>query len=400
MKIVHIIDFFHPNSGYQLNVLSKYFVKFGHSDIIVTGKLDKIDKSLTEFFGDENVEEYDREFEKKTGVQIIRLPLIAYFSGRAIFNRLLGKTIEQLKPDILFVHDVDTLVGMQYVLKVGRLDYPVVFNSTMLEMASVNPFAKQFRWFYRKFITPKIVKNKLVTIRIQDDNYLERCLGIPINQCPFISIGSDTMLFHPNSEVKKKFRKENQIAEDDFIVVYTGKLIESKGAKLLANAFLKKFQNNKHRNVVLLVVGNTSGEYGREVEDLFNKSENRIIRYPTQRYMDLAQFYQVADVSVFPKECSLSFYDAQACGLPVISEDNNVNVDRLKNNNGRNFRKGDMEDFRSKVVEVLEMDQEYYQKMSDNAIHFVLENYQYEKVAGQYLDILIKEQERFSANSK
>lgn len=399
MKIVHVIDFFHPNAGYQLNVLSKYIVKMGHEDYIVTGKIDKINKTLLDFFGRENIEENDKIFEMNTGVKIIRLPLIAYYSGRAIFSKKLEQTVENLKPDVLFIHDIDTLVGIKYVFKAKGLKYPVVFNSTMLEMASANRFRKQYRWFFNNFITPKIIKNRFKIIRIQDDDYLERCLGIPLNQCPFISVGSDTMLFHPDDFVKQKFRTENGISTNDFVVIYTGKLVESKGAKLLAEAFEKKFQIKSKRNIVLMVVGNSSGEYGQEVEEIFNRSENRIMRFTTQKYLDLAKFYQVADLSIFPKECSLSFYDAQACGLPVLSEDNNVNVDRLKYNNGFNFKKGSLEDLRDKLIMCVEIENEKYNKIRENAITFVKENYDYNNIAKMYIDILVEEYKQFNKKS-
>ena len=395
MRIVHIIDFFHPSAGYQLNVLSKYIVKQGHEDYIVTGELKKVPKSLIDFFGNEQINELDENYEKYTGVKIIRLPLKAYISGRAIFNSSLEKTVDNLKPDILFIHDIDTFVGIQFILRINKLKYPVVFNSTMLEMASMNPFRKQFRWFYKKFVTPKIIKFQLKSIRIQDDNYLEKCLGIPISQCPFISVGSDTMLFQPNDIVKQKFREKYNLSKDDFVVIYTGKLVESKGAKLLAETFKEKLQNKKNINIVLIVVGNTSGEYGQEIEELFNKSENRIIRFPTQKYMDLAQYYQAADLSVFPKECSLSFYDAQACGLPVLSEDNNVNVDRLKYNNGFTFHAGDKHDFRKKIIKCIEMDQIDFNYMEESAYKFVKNNYDYEDIAKRYIQVLVEEYKKF-----
>jgi len=61
----------------------------------------------------------------------------------------------------------------------------------------------------------------------------------------------------------------------------------------------------------VLVVGNSpDSEYGNLVEDTFRRSENRVIRFPTQKYTELPRFYQVADLAVFPKQCSLSFYDA------------------------------------------------------------------------------------------
>lgn len=49
MRIVHIEDFFHPNAGYQINILPKYMVKQGHSVTIVTSEMEKIPEGLTVF---------------------------------------------------------------------------------------------------------------------------------------------------------------------------------------------------------------------------------------------------------------------------------------------------------------------------------------------------------------
>jgi glycosyltransferase involved in cell wall biosynthesis len=395
MRIVQIEDFFHPNAGYQINILSKYFVKQGHEVIIITGELDKIPEGLTSFFGRENIEEYDDRYTKETGVRIIRLPLLKYISGRGIFYGSLEKTVEKLRPDILFIHDVHTFVGIKYIFKVRKLKYPIIYDSHMLEIASVNRFKKQYRWFYRTFVTPRIIKNKLKVIRIEEDDYMESVLGVPLEQCPFISVGSDTLLFHPDQETGQKFRMENGISEEAFIVVYAGKLDEAKGGLLLAEAFLKNFPTEKE--VVLIVVGNTSGEYGKKVEELFAKSENRIIRFPTQQYVNLPKFFKAADLAVFPKQCSLSFYDVQACGVPVVSENINVNIDRLQFNNGLVFKAGDMEDFREKMIHCIDMPEQNYSIIRHNAFEYVKEHYNYKDIAKRYTDAIIEEVEKFKA---
>ena len=51
MKIINIEDFFHPNAGYQINIISKYLAKFGHEVIIITADMAKIPNQLTSFFG-------------------------------------------------------------------------------------------------------------------------------------------------------------------------------------------------------------------------------------------------------------------------------------------------------------------------------------------------------------
>jgi glycosyltransferase involved in cell wall biosynthesis len=397
MRIVHIEDFFHPNAGYQINILPKYMVKQGHSVTIVSSEMEKIPDGLTVFFGKADINKYDDEYMSKTGVSIVRLPLKKFISGRAIFTNELFKKVKDLKPDILYIHGNDTLTAMRYLLKLKKIKIPVVMDSHMLEMASVNKFNKIFRLLYRKVFSPIIVKNGITIIRTQDDEYVEKCLGIPLRQCPWISVGSDTLLFYPDNITKKQFRNNNDIKDEDFVVLYTGKLDESKGGMFLAQAFEKKF--NTDRNIVLIVVGNTNGEYGRMVDEVFERSENRIIRFPTQKYMELAKYYQSADLSVFPKQCSLSFYDAQACGLPVLSEDNNINIARLQHNNGFIFKSGDIEEFRLKIEKCAEMLAAEYKKIGDNAFEFVKNNYDYKDIADQYTDVLVDEVGKFGATN-
>ena len=394
MNIVHIEDFFHPNAGYQLNILAKYMVKQGHSVTIITSQMDKVPDNLTKFFGKDEIERKDNEYTHKYGVNIIRLPIKGYISGRAVFDNNLFKTVDKLKPDVLFVHGNDTLTGMRFLLRLKRINSAIVMDNHMLEIASINKFSKLFRLLYSKVFSPIIVNNKIPVIRTQDDLYIEKCLGIPLSQCPWISVGSDTLLFHPDERTKKIFRERNNIDKDDFVILYAGKLDESKGGKLLAQAFFEKFNVNK--KIVLIVVGNTKGDvYGNEIEELFSKSKNRIIRFPTQKYTDLPQFYQAADLSVFPKQCSLSFFDVQACGLPVIAEDNNINIDRLKHGNGFTFKAGDINDFREKILKCVDMDETEFKQMKKNAYNYVRDNYDYKNIAEQYTNILVNEYKKY-----
>ncbi|WP_409272368.1 glycosyltransferase [Neobacillus sp. SCS-31] len=398
MKIVHIEDYFHPNAGYQLNILSKFMSKQGHDVTIITAEMEKMPNFLTQFFGKENIEEYDQKFTKQTGVKIIRLPIKAFISGRAIFGKSIFERVESLSPDILYIHGNDTYIGMLYLLKLKTLKYPIIMDNHMVEMSSVNPFRKIYRVFYKSVIAPIVKKHEIKVIRTVNDDYVEKCLGIPLTQCPFVSFGSDTLLFYPNNSVREDFRKEYSISEEDFVVVYTGKLDETKGGKFLAEAFKKKFINKKNKNIVLIIVGNSNGteQYINEMEEIFQSSENKILRFPTQKYNELPKFYQSADLSVFPKECSLSFYDAQACALPVLSEDNAINIERLKFNNGYNFKANDVNDFREKILMCIEMDKGEYEKLRENAYNYVKQNYNYEDISNQITDILIEEYNRFN----
>ncbi|MBU5427912.1 glycosyltransferase [Tissierella pigra] len=395
MRIVHLDQMFHPEFGDQINILPKYQVKQGHEVYIVTGKSDVSHPRFINFADNSNMDEKDKCYEEKTGVKVIRIDVKKFISGRAIYKRGYKKIIDKLNPDILFCHFNDTIVGMYYTWISNRLNYPVVFDSHMLEMASKNPLNKAFRFFYRMFLTPKIIKNNLIVIRTQDDPYVEKCLGIPLSQAPFISFGTDTDLFKPNNEVRKTFREENDILEDDFVIVYTGKLDESKNGKFLAEAFKDKFYITENNSVVLLVVGNTSGEYGKEVEEIFHQSKNKIIRFPTQRYVDLPQFYQAADLAVFPKQCSLSFYDVQACGLPVVAEDNSINIERCSHGNGFTFKDDDINDLKGQIKKCIDMNSNEYQMLRSNSYNYIKENYDYKYIARLYTEVLEREYKKY-----
>lgn len=392
MKIVQLEDFFHPDAGYKINILSKYFARMGHETVILTAELDRMPDYLTSFFGRDNIAARDREYSERYGVQIIRRPIWAYVSGRALFKDDLAELVNSLHPDVLYVHGNDTAAGMWILRHLKAFDCPMVMDNHMVEMASQNPLRKLYRAYYRSFITPIIIKNRIPVIRAMNDDYVERCLGVPLSLAPWISYGSDMLLFHPDKAAGAKFREANGISRDAFVVLFAGKFDESKGGMLLAELTCREIKTD--REIVYLMIGNATGEYGAAVEKRFKDSRYRIIRLPTQKYCDLAGFYQAADVGLIAKQASLNFFDMEACGVPVLSEDNNLNRDRTPCGNGWLFRPDDADDFAARLEHIVNMDSAELEKASENAYNYVKEKYDYYKKALEYMDIIQKVYDR------
>ena len=392
MKIVQLEDFFHPDAGYKINILSKYFARMGHETVILTAELDRMPDYLTSFFGRDNIAARDREYSERYGVQIIRRPIWAYVSGRALFKDNLAELVNSLHPDVLYVHGNDTAAGMWILRHLKAFDCPMVMDNHMVEMASQNPLRKLYRAYYRSFITPIIIKNRIPVIRAMNDDYVERCLGVPLSLAPWISYGSDMLLFHPDKAAGAKFREANGISRDAFVVLFAGKFDESKGGMLLAELTCREIKTD--REIVYLMIGNATGEYGAAVEKRFKDSRYRIIRLPTQKYCDLASFYQAADVGLIAKQASLNFFDMEACGVPVLSEDNNLNRDRTPCGNGWLFRPDDADDFAARLEHIVNMDSSELEKASENAYNYVKEKYDYYKKALEYMDIIQKVYDR------
>lgn len=389
MHIVHVEDFFHPDAGYQVNLLSRLQVAQGHRCTIVTAELDKMPTFLTSFFGRDNIPERDARFERETGVKVIRLPMLAFYSGRAIFSpRRLLKTVSGLKPDVAFVHSEDTMTGMLFIWMSRWLSYPMILDCHMLEMASENRFKHQFRAFYRRFVTPIILRRNIPLIRVVDSDYVQKCLGIPLSHTDLLSFGTDTSYFSPNAEVRREVRDRLGLSQDAYVVLYAGKLDASKGGKFLAESLKDKFPAAAGRPIELLVIGTGDGSYGQEVEQLLASSGNKLVRLPTQRYLDLAQYYRCADLAVFPRQCSMSFFEAQSCGLPVLFEDNEINAQRIDAGNAFIFKPEDVADFRSKILEIAALPDDQAAQVRDNARNYVLKHYDYVPIARQFTAVL------------
>lgn len=395
MKIVHVEDFVHPDAGYQINVLSRLQSEQGHKVFIVTSELDKIPDFLVSFFGKENISDKDEEFYKKTGVKIIRVPIHAYYSGRSIFKLGIFKTVDSLSPDIVFVHGEDTLIGIQFILRSIKRKYPLFLDCHMLEMASENRFRSVFRFLYRNFVTPFILKYSIPIARVVDTDYVEKHYGIPLDKTCYLPLGTDVNYFKPDLQKRALIRARFGLEPDDFVVLYAGKLDRFKGGEFFSESLIPKVVLN-NRNIVFIVVGNVDKEIGIAVEENFKRSKNKVLRFPTQAYLNLIDFYQMSDIAVYPRQCSMSFFEAQSCGLPVVFESNEINIKRSSSGCCFTFSGGDSEDFMKKIITLGNMDSIQFKLLSEVSRKFIVENYNFVLVAEQFSALMQEEFNRFN----
>lgn len=384
MHILHIEDFFHPNAGYQVNLLSKLQVEQGHKVTVITSELKKIPNFLTSFFGKEDIEVHDKNFQDKFGVEIIRLPLVAFLSGRSVYTLRIFKEIKSIKPDVIFVHGEDTLIGIQMIIRSLWRKDKLVFDCHMLEMASENRFRNVFRWFYRSFITPIFLKKEFPLIRVVDSDYVEKCLGIPLQNTTLLSFGTDINYFKPDISLRQNGRNEFDIDQDSFVVLYAGKLDKFKGVSFLAEVIQQTYEIEK---LHFLIIGTGKGEEYQNFENAVSNSSNEILRLPTQKYLDLNKFYNMSDLVLFPRQCSLSFFEAQSCGIPVLFERNEINEQRASYGNAMLFEYGDINDVKAQIEKINSYRPDKLKKVKENARKYVVETYNYVDIAKKFTDV-------------
>ncbi len=136
--------------------------------------------------------------------------------------------------------------------------------------------------------------------------------------------GIDLTAFSPNGTVT---RKDKGLSDDDFVIVYSGRVNAEKGILELIEAVTLL---QEHTHIKLLVIGSSFfGNVARD--DAFTKSlkekaaplNDRILFTGFVPYREMPDYLQLADVAVIPSQWDDPFpttvLEAQAMGLPVIA---------------------------------------------------------------------------------
>ena len=134
----------------------------------------------------------------------------------------------------------------------------------------------------------------------------------------------DSSRFAHSIKDKYTIRKELSYAQDEFIVLFCGRIVEEKGVKELIEAFLQA-DINKGR---LLIVGcynagsNPDMNYYNQIVNMCNKENN--IDYIG--YIDnekIRDYYMLSDILVIPSLCEeaagLVAIEGMACGTPIVA---------------------------------------------------------------------------------
>ena len=391
-KILHVEAEYNPGLGYQVNLISKYMAKLGHEVIILSTELNVVRKHQKPYLDNYNEQSDDEHF-NETNVRIIRVPAIGIISDRHIWSFKAFKLIKKLEPDIIFLHDNDTLVSIIYLMfLIKKHQIPLITDSHMVALASKNKLSRLFQLTYRNFVTPIIKKNNIKVVRTVEDDFIFNVFNIPVELAPVISFGSDVDRFKPDELKKYLLRKKYGIPLENRVFIYTGKLSLDKQGLFLASALKDSFANNMHSaGISFLIVSSVTGDYGEQVEKIFKNSRNHIIRIPFVRYKELADIILTADVAIIHYAASLIYFDYLATGLPVIWSDIEINRKRTDKRFVSLFSDLNQFSFREAIQSFIDMSNEELSFKSKLAREYVISNFSYEKITNQFLELMVKE---------
>jgi len=120
--------------------------------------------------------------------------------------------------------------------------------------------------------------------------------------------------FKQNSETRKKIREKLKIKPNNFVVVFVGRLIAQKGARLLAKTAITL------KDIKFIFIGTgPEEEYLKKI----SKKYKNIIFIGRVSNKEVADFYNAADIFCSPvlyeEGYSRTIMEGIACGLPVLA---------------------------------------------------------------------------------
>lgn len=159
--------------------------------------------------------------------------------------------------------------------------------------------------------------------------YIANCVKT-INQedkkCIPVLNGIDITAFSPNIQPKVT-REQLGFSENDFILVFSGRISPEKGVKELIEA-IKRLKDL--HDIKLLIIGSpfygearSGKEYLGEVEKAAESIKDRIRFTGFIPYKNMPYYLKISDIAVIPSlwddPCPNTVLEAQAMGLPIIT---------------------------------------------------------------------------------
>lgn len=391
MKILYSVDYYQPEIGYSEYFLPHELKMLGHDVIILTSNY---------YFPFPNYEESTgailgpREQKAETTTQSDGITIIKEQMKYEIFTRaIIGnheKYLSTFKPDLVIVNKTAGWNAIRFAMLKRKYNYKLITYDAHLPSgfkAEGNQVLKEIFYFIFRLLFSRLLNKQgdaHVAVQEGTKEIMRNYYGItrPIH----LPLGTDTSRFYFDNKQRNIIRKKLGIKSTDFVVIYTGKIIPTKGVHLLFSALNHLAPKISDLKVVL--VGSGGSEYRNKCLSLL-KSEyhNRVNWVGFKTNDELYKYYSASDVGVWPLEESTSMNDAMACKIPFIANHTLGVKKRLENNNALLYQQHSHTDL-AKKIRYLYNNRSISRKMGERGYELITRDLSWSVIAKQYLKLV------------
>jgi glycosyltransferase involved in cell wall biosynthesis len=386
MKIVHVMDWYIPNMGYQENFLPAEQKKLGFDVEIITSDrfppYEGYSKNVGKIQGKRII---DPGVFFENNVKIHRLKtIIEIKNGGILVLAGLKKKLKELKPDIVQAHNATCFSTLLVILYCKKMGYKVfVDEHAHSDNFRITSFSKKMMMdfliiFYHRYGS----RVRCFMPVTYDSKYiLESLFQIPSEKIQILHLGINNQIFIRSDLLKNKGREKLQINDDCTLLITAGKFNKSKDIELLIETYadvVKIFSKTK-----LLLLGGGDDQYMQKIRNLVDSAnlKDHVIFHDFVKNSELPAYYNAADIGVWPGSHSITSVESIATGLPIIVPENSLAYKVLLENGAAvGFKRGDTASLRNRMCYLL-TDQNSRQKIRENCLKTAAEILSWEKVA-------------------
>lgn len=313
-------NFYIDNYGYQENILPKIHKQQGHTVSIVASTETYIENGR---LGYVEANSYINEY----GIPVTRLPYASWLPHkmmrkiRAYYG--LEKVLNEFKPDIIFLHDVqffDTRVVVKYVIANPGVkvyaDGHTDFVNSARNWLSKNILHKIIYKHFAKTLEPYTEKFFGVTpLRIE---FFNKVYGIKKNKLDLLVLGVDDSEIDLSNriEIREKTRKQLGLSDNDFVIISGGKIDKRKNIHVLIDAFVTLKESLQFSSLKLVLFGSPSDEMKYLTEQITSRED--IIYLGWLNPEDMSQYLLASDLACFPGTHSVLWEQSVGLGIPAL----------------------------------------------------------------------------------
>lgn len=316
MRILHVClaANFTENMTYQENLLAEQNVVDGHEVRVIADCSMYVDGRL-----EQTVPSTRR---LATGVTLTRLPLLRLLPRMLTYKLRIAKglysEIASFDPDIILYHGV---VGAG-LLTVGK--YKKCNPHVKLYIDSHEDFHNSARNWISKWIQYKIITRmmlsvirgqveKFLYVSMETADFLRAMYGLKDEEMEFYPLGGYIIEEDERRRWRAEIREELGFAEDNIVLVHSGKLAREKRTVEL----LRAFASIQDPSLRLCVVGSIPSEQSEVLQEML-KQDSRVKHVGWVDGQRLTKILCAADCYVQPGTQSATLQLALCCSLPVV----------------------------------------------------------------------------------
>lgn len=304
---------------------------------------------------------------KKSKLNYLKIP---FFMLGEFFA--LRRQVKEDRPDVVHAH---WIIPQGFVAALIKKMYGVryVVTSHGSDIMGLKGFKGIKKFVLRNAERVTVVSNALKK-KIKDE--IDADVKVDV-----IPMGIDTSLFSPkkkDNSIKKKY------GVNDKFLLFVGRLAPEKGVDVLIESMPEVVREFPRAKLLIIGKGTLEDELKKRAKELKLNDNVKFVGWVDNK--ELPGYYATADVFVSPSRregSPVSYYEALACGAPLVVGDLPISKELVGKERGFVVRQEDSKDLADKLKKVLA------KKFSSNLLsRFARERADWENVAKKYVEVL------------